>query len=88
MEHLVRVKTSACVKDVLEKLREIEPEAKKAKVLRMMEVLPPKVYKVIVRREPVDFAERRLPACFQSGGISVSPFDRGISNDQKFRPEG
>ena len=45
-EHLVRVKTGACVKHVLEKLREIEPEAKKAKTLRLMEVLHSKVYKV------------------------------------------
>ena len=45
-EHLVRVKTGACVKDVLEKLREVEPEAKRAKSLRMMEVLHSKVYKV------------------------------------------
>ena len=45
-EHLVRVQTGACVKEVLEKLREMEPEAKKAKTLRMMEVLHSKVYKV------------------------------------------
>ena len=45
-EHKVRVKTAACVSEVLEKLREIEPEAKRAKALRLMEVLHSKVYKV------------------------------------------
>ena len=45
-EHKVRVMNNACVKDVMEKLREIEPEAGKAKALRLMEVLHSRVYKV------------------------------------------
>lgn len=45
-EHKVRVKTSACVRDVLQRLQDIEPEAKKAKALRLMEVLHSKIYKV------------------------------------------
>lgn len=45
-EHKVRVGTSASVREVLGRLRDIEPEAKKAKALRLMEVLHSKVYKV------------------------------------------